>query len=91
MASSRFIAPLPVLRKRQMYPNVIVIFGNTAGPRPQQRCQQCTDDTEKIHRPFLVAQVINWAGFGVPPTSPILVGGVFISGAIVVTFWQSCG
>jgi drug/metabolite transporter superfamily protein YnfA len=38
---------------------------------------------------FLVAQVINWAGFGVPPTPPILVGGVLIiSGAMVVTFWQ---
>src|SRR5215472_2358012 len=39
---------------------------------------------------FLVAQVINWAGFGVAPAPRIILGGaLIIGGAMVITFWQS--
>jgi small multidrug resistance family-3 protein len=38
---------------------------------------------------FLVAQVINWVGFGVPPAPRIILGGaLIISGAMVITFWR---
>ena len=39
---------------------------------------------------FLVAQVINWAAFGIAPAPRIYLGGALIvSGAMVITFWQS--
>jgi drug/metabolite transporter superfamily protein YnfA len=38
---------------------------------------------------FVVAQVINWAGYGVRPTTPILVGGALIAaGGLTITVWQ---
>ena len=38
---------------------------------------------------FVVAQVINWAGFGQKPTLPILVGGALIvAGGLVITLWR---
>jgi len=38
---------------------------------------------------FLVAQIINWLGFGVKPTPAILVGGaLIIAGGMTITFWQ---
>lgn len=38
---------------------------------------------------FLVAQLINWFGFGLKPTVPILVGGVLIvTGGLVISFWR---
>jgi hypothetical protein len=38
---------------------------------------------------FVVAQVINWVGFGVRPTMPILVGGALIAaGGLTITFWR---
>ena len=37
---------------------------------------------------FLVAQLINWFGFGLKPTVPILVGGALImTGGLVISFW----
>jgi len=39
---------------------------------------------------FLVAQVINWAAFGIAPAPRIYLGGaLIISGALVITFWRS--
>jgi hypothetical protein len=39
---------------------------------------------------FLVAQLINWLGFGLPPTLPIMVGGaLIIGGGLTVAFWRS--
>jgi len=39
---------------------------------------------------FLVAQVINWVGFGVRPTVPILVGGSLIAaGGLTITLWRT--
>jgi drug/metabolite transporter (DMT)-like permease len=39
---------------------------------------------------FLVAQIINWAGFGRPPTPAILVGGtLIIAGGLTITFWRA--
>jgi small multidrug resistance family-3 protein len=39
---------------------------------------------------FLVAQLINWLGFGLPPTLPILVGGaLIIAGGLLITFWPA--
>ncbi|HTO82964.1 MAG TPA: hypothetical protein VMQ73_12050 [Methylomirabilota bacterium] len=39
---------------------------------------------------FLVAQIINWAGFGKPPTAAILVGGaLIIAGGLTITFWRA--
>jgi drug/metabolite transporter (DMT)-like permease len=39
---------------------------------------------------FLVAQVINWAGFGKQPTPAILVGGaLIIAGGLTITFWRA--
>jgi drug/metabolite transporter superfamily protein YnfA len=39
---------------------------------------------------FLVAQVINWAAFGIAPAPRIYLGGaLIISGAMVITFWRS--
>jgi len=39
---------------------------------------------------FLVAQLINWFGFGLKPTVPILVGGVLImTGGLVISFWRA--
>ena len=38
---------------------------------------------------FLVAQLINWLGFGLKPTVPILVGGALIMiGGLVISFWK---
>lgn len=38
---------------------------------------------------FLVAQMINWLAFGLPPTVPILVGGaLIITGGLTITFWR---
>jgi small multidrug resistance family-3 protein len=38
---------------------------------------------------FLVAQLINWLGFGLKPTVPILVGGVLIlMGGLVISLWR---
>ncbi|PSB30446.1 hypothetical protein [Stenomitos frigidus] len=38
---------------------------------------------------FLVAQLINWFGFGLKPTVPILVGGALImTGGLVISFWR---
>jgi hypothetical protein len=39
---------------------------------------------------FLVAQLINWLGFGVQPTLPMVVGGaLIIAGGLTITFWQA--
>ncbi len=39
---------------------------------------------------FVMAQVVNFVFFRVPPSPPILVGGAFIiAGGAVVTFWRS--
>jgi len=39
---------------------------------------------------FLVAQIINWAAFGLKPTPAILVGGVLIiAGGLTITFWRA--
>ena len=38
---------------------------------------------------FVMAQTINWAGFGQKPSLPILVGGGFIVlGGLVITLWR---
>lgn len=38
---------------------------------------------------FVVAQAINWLGFGLKPSLPILCGGALIvAGGMVITFWQ---
>ena len=38
---------------------------------------------------FIVAQLINWLGFGLKPTPAILVGGAFIiAGGLTITFWR---
>jgi hypothetical protein len=37
---------------------------------------------------FLAAQLINWLGFGLQPTLPIMVGGtLIIAGGLTITFW----
>ena len=37
---------------------------------------------------FLVAQAINWFGFGLQPTLPIIIGGtLIIAGGLTITFW----
>jgi len=39
---------------------------------------------------FLVAQIINWAAFGLKPTAAILVGGALImAGGLTITFWRA--
>jgi hypothetical protein len=39
---------------------------------------------------FLVAQLINWLAFGLPPTLPIVVGGtLIIAGGLTITFWRA--
>lgn len=39
---------------------------------------------------FLVAQLINWFGFGLKPTPPILVGGALImTGGLVISVWRA--
>ena len=39
---------------------------------------------------FVVAQLINWLGFGLKPTPAILVGGALIvAGGLTITFWQA--
>ena len=39
---------------------------------------------------FVVAQAINWAGFGQKPTLPILVGGgLIVAGGLVITLWRA--
>ncbi len=39
---------------------------------------------------FLVAQLINWLGFGLQPTLPIMVGGsLILAGGLTVTFWRA--
>jgi small multidrug resistance family-3 protein len=38
---------------------------------------------------FVVAQLINWFAFGVPPTLAIIVGGGFIvAGGLIITGWR---
>lgn len=38
---------------------------------------------------FVVAQAINWLGFGLSPTAPIIVGGsLIVAGGLTITFWQ---
>ena len=38
---------------------------------------------------FVVAQAINWLGFGLLPTAPILVGGsLIVAGGLTITFWH---
>lgn len=38
---------------------------------------------------FVVAQIINWAGFGQKPTLPLLVGGgLIVGGGLVITLWK---
>lgn len=38
----------------------------------------------------LVAQLINWFGFGLQPTLPIMVGGtLIIAGGLTITFWRA--
>jgi len=38
---------------------------------------------------FLVAQIVNFAVFGVRPDLPVLVGGALImAGGLVITFWR---
>jgi small multidrug resistance family-3 protein len=38
---------------------------------------------------FIVAQVLNYFGFGVSPSPPILAGGaLIISGGLLMTFWR---
>ena len=39
---------------------------------------------------FLTAQLINWLGFGLRPTLPIIVGGgLIIAGGLTITFWRA--
>ncbi|HUL06972.1 MAG TPA: hypothetical protein VLV76_11610 [Candidatus Acidoferrum sp.] len=39
---------------------------------------------------FVVAQLINWLGFGLKPTPAILVGGaLIIAGGLTITFWRA--
>ena len=39
---------------------------------------------------FLVAQLINWLGFGLQPTLPIMVGGsLILAGGLTVTSWRA--
>jgi small multidrug resistance family-3 protein len=39
---------------------------------------------------FIVAQAINYFGFGVAPTLPIYAGGaLIIAGGLVMTFWRA--
>ena len=39
---------------------------------------------------FVVAQLINWFGFGIAPTGPILAGGgLIVTGGLVITFWRT--
>jgi len=39
---------------------------------------------------FVVAQLINWFGFGLKPTPAILVGGaLIIAGGMTITFWRT--
>jgi small multidrug resistance family-3 protein len=39
---------------------------------------------------FLIAQLINWFGFGLRPTLPIIVGGaLIIAGGLTITFWAA--
>lgn len=38
---------------------------------------------------FLVAQAVNWLGFGIRPGLPILLGGALIcTGGLVMTIWR---
>jgi small multidrug resistance family-3 protein len=38
---------------------------------------------------FVVAQTINWLGFGLAPSVPIIVGGsLIVAGGLTITFWQ---
>jgi small multidrug resistance family-3 protein len=39
---------------------------------------------------FVVAQLMNFVFFSVPPDAPVLVGGAFIvAGGLVITFWRA--
>jgi small multidrug resistance family-3 protein len=39
---------------------------------------------------FLVAQLINWLGFGVRPALPIIIGGgLIIAGGLTIAFWPA--
>jgi drug/metabolite transporter superfamily protein YnfA len=39
---------------------------------------------------FLVAQIINYFGFGQKPSMPILVGGAFImAGGLIISLWKA--
>jgi hypothetical protein len=38
---------------------------------------------------FLVAQSINWLGFGLAPSAPIIIGGsLIVAGGLTITFWR---
>lgn len=38
---------------------------------------------------FVVAQLVNWIGFGIAPGPPVLVGGLLIcAGGAVLALWQ---
>ena len=39
---------------------------------------------------FLVAQLINWLGFGLQPTLPIMAGGsLIVAGGLMIAFWSA--
>jgi small multidrug resistance family-3 protein len=39
---------------------------------------------------FLVAQLINWLGFGIQPALPMIVGGtLIIAGGLTIAFWRA--
>jgi drug/metabolite transporter superfamily protein YnfA len=39
---------------------------------------------------FLVAQLVNYFGFGQKPSVPIMVGGILIiSGGLIISFWRT--
>ena len=39
---------------------------------------------------FLLAQLINWLAFDLPPTLPIVIGGALIlAGGLTITFWRT--
>jgi hypothetical protein len=39
---------------------------------------------------FVVWQIVNFAFFRVPPTTPIVLGGILIvAGGVIVSFWRS--
>ena len=39
---------------------------------------------------FLVAQLINWLGFGLQPALPIMAGGsLIVAGGLMIAFWPA--